>query len=159
MTFTFTESGLLTPFSGIEISLELLEEHFVRAFPGSESRKRLFESFQRYLDRFQKEIFPWFEMWVDESFVTRKENPRDLDVVVFLDWEVYELRERVLERFWGFNFEDEGLDAYIVKVFPEGHPKFSDFQSYLAYWNYTFINNRGLEKKGFLKLSFGRNVD
>ncbi len=111
MTPTFTESGFLTPATGIETTLETIEEQFVRAFPNSETRQRLFENFQNYLDRFQHEIFHWFEIWLDGSFVTLKENTKDIDVVVFLDWEVYELRERILERFWGFNFEAEGIDA------------------------------------------------
>jgi len=51
---------------------------------------------------------------VDGSFVTLKENPKDIDVVTFLDWEVYELREKALERFWGYNLEDKGLDTYFA---------------------------------------------
>jgi deoxyadenosine/deoxycytidine kinase len=159
MTLTFTQSGLLTPAIGIEISLELSEEHFVRAFPGSATRKRLFENFQRYLGRFQDEIFPWFEMWVDGSFVTRKENPEDIDFVVFLDWEVYELRERTLDRFWGYNFENRVLDAYIVKVFSEDHPDYQQYLNRVVYWENLFVNKQGIEQKGFLKLNIGRKVE
>lgn len=159
MTLTFTESGLLTPATGIETSLEVIEQQFVTAFPDSASRKRLFENFQNYLTGFQNEIFPWFEMWVDGSFVTMKENPKDIDVVTFLDWEVYERRERKLERFLGYYLEAEGIDAYIVKVFPESHPEFGDYQDDMAYWNHIFVNNRGSAQKGFLKLKFGRNVE
>jgi len=114
MTLTFTDAGLLTPAKGIETSLEIIGQHFVQAFPHSETRQRLFENFQNYLNSFQDEIFPWFEMWVDGSFVTLKENPKDIDVVTFLDWEVYELREKALERFWGYNLEDKGLDTYFA---------------------------------------------
>jgi len=101
---TFTEAGFLAPAKGIEASLEAIEAFFVKAFPHSETRSRLFENYMGYLHRFQNDIFPWFEMWVDGSFVTLKENPKDIDVVTFLDWEVYEMREKALEKFWGFNF-------------------------------------------------------
>ncbi len=108
MTLTFTELGFLTPATGIETTIETIEEQFVRVFPNSETRQRLFENFQNYLDRFQHEIFHWFEMWVDGSFVTRKENPEDIDFVVFLDWEVFELRKSMLNGFYSFALENQG---------------------------------------------------
>jgi hypothetical protein len=156
MPLTFTQASLLTPATGIETSLEDMEQNFVRAFLTSETRHHLFENYQRYLYRFQDEIFPWFEQWVDGSYVTRKENPKDIDIVTFLDWEVYELRRKAVEKFWGFNFENQGIDAYIVAVYPEDHFEYSNFIHTRNRWLETFINNRGKERKGFIKIQFGK---
>lgn len=103
--------------------MDTLEAYFVTAFPNSTTRKRLFENYLRYIYRFQDEVFPIFEQWVNGSFVTQKENPNDIDLVTFLDYEAYGKRgDKVLDRFWSFSLESEGIDAYIVKGYPSTHP-------------------------------------
>lgn len=82
----FDEFGNLTPYKIIETDLITLEAYFVTAFPKSKTRKRLFENYLSYIYRFQDEVFPIFEQWIDGSFVTQKENPKDIDIVTFLDY-------------------------------------------------------------------------
>lgn len=74
------------------MDFETMERYFVTQIPNSTTRKRLFENLQNYIQQLQKEVFPWFEMWVDGSFMTLKENPKDIDVVTLLDYKVYEAR-------------------------------------------------------------------
>lgn len=93
------------------------------------------------------------------SFVTLKENLKDIDVVTFLDWEVYEMKKKALEKFWGFNFEDQGIDAYIVAVYPSDHKEIENFAETKNRWESTFINNRGKGEKGFLRINFGKFVE
>ena len=108
----FDEHGNLFPYESIEIDLATLETYFVTAFPKSRTRKRLFENYLRYIYRFQDEVFPFFEQYINGSFVTKKENPKDIDIVTFLDYQVYEKRgDAVLDKFWTFSLEDEGIDA------------------------------------------------
>jgi len=76
-TLNFDEFGNLTPYQAIDT----LEAYFVTAFPKSTTRKRLFENYLRYIYRFQDEVFPFFEQYINGSFVTKKENPKDIDLV------------------------------------------------------------------------------
>lgn len=118
----YTRKGHLKPGRPIVLGLRELEHHFVHAFPKSERRRWLFDNFERYLYQFQDEVYPYFEVWVNGSFVSKVENPNDIDFVVFLDYRVFEVRgEKVMDKFWCFNLENQCLDAYLVKDYPDWH--------------------------------------
>ena len=153
----FDENGNLYPYESIEVDLDTLERYFVTAFPNSQTRKRLFENYLRYIYRFQDEVFPFFEQYINGSFVTKKENPKDIDIVTFLDFEVYQKREKsnTLDKFWSFSLEDEGIDAYLVEDFPENHPEFMVTKLSKIRWVELYSSDKPkIHKKGFLKIIF-----
>lgn len=65
-----------------DISEQDLENHFLSTFSGSTSRARLIAGLKRYLAAL-KSVGVKFEIWIDGSFATEKENPNDIDLVVF----------------------------------------------------------------------------
>ena len=151
----FDEYGNLKPYHIIEVDLATFETYFVTAFPNSTTRKRLFENYLRYLYRFQDEVFPIFEQWINGSFVTQKENPKDIDLVTFLDYEVYEKRgNKVLDKFWTFSLEDEGIDSYLVKEYQEHHIFYQKMLDDKTEWRKLYGSSRNKRKKGFLKIHF-----
>lgn len=153
----FDENGHLFPYESIEVNLDTLEAYFVTAFPNSQTRKQLFENYLHYIYRFQDEVFPFFEQYINGSFVTKKENPKDIDIVTFLDFEVYLKREKskTLDKFWSFSLEGEGIDAYLVEDFPENHPEFSVTKLSRTKWENLYNSDRQqIHKKGFLKITF-----
>ncbi len=152
----FDKFGNLTPYQAIEVDLDTLESYFVTAFPKSTTRKRLFENYLRYIYRFQDEVFPFFEQYINGSFVTKKENPKDIDIVTFLDYEVYQKRgDQVLDKFWTFSLEDEGIDAYLVEDYPKNHSFYQKTLEKKIYWENLYIKNRNRnEPKDFLKITF-----
>ncbi len=156
----FTKEGFLKHGKPVELGLGELEAAFVHAFPGSERRRWLFDNFERYLYRLQDEVFPHFEVWVNGSFVSDVEEPNDIDFVVFLDHRVFEVRgEKVTDRFWGFNFEKQGLDAYLVKEYPEGHESYPGFLRLKESWYRRYTNSRKdadgfVHQKNFVKIVF-----
>ncbi len=153
----FDNHGNLFPYEPIEVDLDTLEAYFVTAFPKSQTRKRLFENYLRYIYRFQDEVFPFFEQYINGSFVTKKENPKDIDIVTFLDYTVYEKREKskTLDKFWAFSLEDKGIDAYLVRDYPTNHPFNIETQQWKDYWSKLYSNNRNTTpSKGFLKITF-----
>jgi len=134
----FDEYGNLTPYKIIEVDLTTFEAYFVTAFPNSTTRKRLFENYLRYVYRFQDEVFPFFEQWINGSFVT------------------YEKRgNKTLDKFWTFSLEDEGIDSYLVRNYPQGHPKFHRTIHFKKEWKDLYGTTRDkIQNKGFLKITF-----
>lgn len=59
-----------------------LENHFLSAFPGTSTRGLLISGLKRYLQAL-RQFGISFEVWLDGSFATEKENPNDIDLVVF----------------------------------------------------------------------------
>jgi hypothetical protein len=153
----FNDIGYLFPSQVLEVDLEFFEEIFVRRIERSETRKSLFDAYLHYTYRFQDEVFPQFEQWIDGSFTTLKDNPKDLDVVTFLDYRVFDFRqERTLDKYLSFSLEKEGIDAYLVKEYPVGHKNYPLFLSEQRLWYNRFSSdNRGVHK-GFLKIIFSK---
>ncbi len=155
----FDENGHLTPITPIETTLDEFQQVFVDAFPRSTTRKRLFDNYLDWVFDFQRDIFGYFTQWIDGSFVTRKENPNDIDFVTFLDDEVYVLRNTKLDRFWSFSNESRGLDAYIMPEYKHNHPNFALLEERKKVWLDLFTSVRAIEdqpklNKGFIQISF-----
>jgi hypothetical protein len=70
-------------------TIQEVEQVFVRAFPGSRTRRTIFTSWVRHRSTLQA-IVTFQVQWLDGSFVTSVENPADLDVVTWIvreDWD------------------------------------------------------------------------
>lgn len=157
----FDENGHLFPCEIHDTTLDEMREVFVDAFPESKTRKRLFDNYLNWIFDFQRNIFPYFTQWIDGSFVTQKLNPKDIDFVTFLDWEVYEIKEKwkELDRFWSFSNEERGLDAYLVRDLPPKHPDFQKIEFQKQTWRelYGHTRNTPLKPKlpkGFVQIKF-----
>jgi hypothetical protein len=159
MQLSFDEKGFLFPHEPLVVDVQTVEQELVAAFPDSKTRSALFVHFMRYLDNFKSRVSQDFTIWLNGSFATRKANPKDLDFVVFLDYRVYEAQEPFLDKFWTFSLEDQGLDAYLVKVFPADHPlhpqTLADRSLWLSLYRKTKWNrDNTFYSKGFLELNF-----
>lgn len=146
------------PAEAITADLSMVKQYFVDAFPRSKTRAGLFANFENYISRLQNEVFPWFEMWVDGSFVTLKENPNDIDVVTLLDYQVFDWKEKTLDHFYSFKWEREGIDAYFIRDVPpgtEGHQQSLEFR---RLWRLRYSNAPSNFGKGFLTLVFKNEV-
>lgn len=76
-----SESAILAP--GLHDIEEIeLKNHFLSDFPSSKTRAPLINGFSKFVDKL-KEFNITFEIWLDGSFTTNKENPNDIDLVVF----------------------------------------------------------------------------
>jgi hypothetical protein len=156
---TFDEYGYLTPYEIIEIDLETFEQTFVKAFENSDTRPVIFGAYLEYLNQLQEILGDGrFYQWTDGSFITQKQNPRDMDFVTFLDFEMYlkhktQLNELRKQRYTGKKL----LDNYFVPVFDKTNSRFSEFEGDRLYWLHLFEkDSRKIQKykKGFLKLNF-----
>ncbi|MCU0349195.1 MAG: hypothetical protein MUC59_19810, partial [Saprospiraceae bacterium] len=98
--------------------------------------------------------------WINGSYTTQKENPNDIDVVYFLEHSLAQKHEiSLLERFsYPESLIFYGVDAYLVRLFPENHQHHFRTKSDKMYWLSKFTrtrkNSRGtFHKKGFLEIN------
>lgn len=81
--------GHLSPYTIIPSTFEDFEDILVNAFPMDSTRHIILEGYKRYLASLKDVIKSNFYQWVDGSFVTEKMNPNDIDVVIFVDYDVF----------------------------------------------------------------------
>lgn len=160
MKLSFDKHGYLFPYDVVEIDLTILKTNFVDAFPNSQTRRWLLNNYLEYIYRFQDEVFPFFEQWINGSFITQKQNPKDIDLVTFLDFEVYEKRgDKRLDKFWAFSLEDKQIDAYLVKEYPKHHVDYKKYLRQKEIWKKRYGTSRpdkndNIYNKGFVKIIF-----
>ncbi len=161
MSLIFDDNGFLTPNNAILTTLDVFENIFVSKFLVSSTRKAIFENYKRYVADFQKDILPNFKQWINGSFVTKKLNPNDIDLVTFIPFDAYDKKRKELEaRFiMGGALKSYGVDAYAIKVYPQGHELHFVTLHDIAEWRETFSKtkfNRARKRypKGFLELNF-----
>lgn len=160
----FDRRGHLTPARNIPMGPADFRRLFVEGFM-DETRSRLFSGFMAFVgDIFTNLPVESALVWIDGSFATRKENPKDIDLVYFLDAALVEQNEAVLLSKFS---QDEskkvyGVDAYLVRVFASDHPLCFYTASDKAYWMELFTKSRRTRRgichqKGFVELQFSRN--
>ncbi|MCF8244999.1 MAG: hypothetical protein K9J37_11525 [Saprospiraceae bacterium] len=161
MDLEFDEKGFLSPYGVISADFGLFEETFVSGVLGSTARKPIFENYQRYNADLRQEILPNFRQWVNGSFVTKKLNPRDIDIVTFIPFEVYEKLKKEIEAKFTMKGAEKnyGVDAYTIKAYPANHKYYEATRSDMAYWQQQFSKtkfNRAQKRypKGFIELIF-----
>lgn len=154
----FDKNGYLKPYQPIEVTLEILQYNFVEVFPNSSPRIELYNNYLRFLYSFQDNVFTFFEQWINGSFTTQNEKPNDIDIVTFLQFDVYEKRgDKVLDQYWKFSLEEQKIDSYIIKSYPEEHPNFSAYQSERSLWKDRYGTDRDNQPKGFVKIFFEKS--
>jgi hypothetical protein len=156
----FNTSGLLVPDTKLSSSLNELETEFVSKIKSTE-RRSLFDKYINYSEELKKVCgSESLTQWINGSFVSKKSNPKDIDIVTFLNYEVVNSLGAILGPFNYPQSEDfYEVDAYIVVVYPESHKNRFYYISDLAYWTDQFTktkrNNRGNKlSKGFLEITY-----
>ena len=82
-----------------------------------------------------------------------KENPNDIDVVTYLDYQIEELRgEKKMDKFWKFSLEDKHIDSYIVSEYPESHNLFYRYRELKKLKHKLFSTTRNEEVQKGLSL-------
>lgn len=156
----FNHSGVLIPDNKIISDLAELKTEFVDGIP-SGKRMDLFNRLLKYNEDLQKVLgFCGFVQWINGSFVTKKVNPGDIDLVTFIE------TEKILEigsSIDPFRFPNSesiyGVDAYIIEVYPSDEPDYFRTVSDKAYWADRFSKTRrdrngNKLRKGFLEIRF-----
>lgn len=156
----FNRSGLLIPDNKIVSNIEELKLEFVDKIPTNE-RKYIFEKLIIYNENLKNKCSnELICQWIDGSFVTKKPNPRDIDLVTFISHDTIKEIGDSIHNFKHPNSEIiYGVDAYIIEVFPDSHKE--NFKTILdkAYWMDKFTKTRRNKagnklSKGFLEIYY-----
>ncbi|HEY4322812.1 MAG TPA: hypothetical protein VGN20_02470 [Mucilaginibacter sp.] len=135
-----------------------LEDIFVKNIP-TINRSELFKKYFSYTNSLKEISKTNLKQWIDGSFVTKKSEPQDIDLVTFIDFSVVEaLGNDLTDYKYPASQIIFGVDAYIVKTYPSDHKYYSSYLADKAYWmdffNKTRRNRIGNKlAKGFLELN------
>lgn len=148
---------LLPP--GLHIfSLENLRRLCVDRFPNSATRESIMKGLEAVIAEVEAVSID-ADIWVNGSFLTHKENPKDSDIVIkvkatLIDQGTDE-QKHVLQRI-KTNLRNYHLcDSYIMPIYPDGDPLSVLNDYHIAYWLRQFGFSRGVEYKGVAVLRTG----
>lgn len=119
----------------------------------------MFESYLNLIADFSEQITSNFTVWIDGSFVTKKVNPNDIDLVIFLEASVFQEKEVELKSL-ELKYKAEDMDLYFVKIYPENHKKYTLYKLDKADWNFLFTKTKRHARtrksfsKGFLSIKY-----
>ncbi|RMG72453.1 MAG: hypothetical protein D6722_05395 [Bacteroidetes bacterium] len=161
MEFSFDIHGYLKPYGKVITDLDSCSAGFVEPFEPDSTRHQLFQGYVSYNEDLKQLLGSIrYAQWIDGSFISTKVNPADIDLVSFIDHQIVDQHETDLARFIAqTGKETYGVDAYIVRMYPEEHPYYIRTQSDLVYWEHWFsqsMKNRRKRRfpKGFLEITY-----
>jgi hypothetical protein len=161
MRLSFNSRGSLKPYQKIQSTLEQIEEIFVEQMPDSTTRNVIFDNYLDYISEFNELITPNFTHWLDGSFITKKLNPNDLDFVALVNYIDYNHNEQKIKQIIE-KYRHLKLDNYVIRFYPEGHPKHEKTIPLLNDWTHLFTHSRPSETsnicapKGFIEINYSR---
>ncbi len=156
----FDNRGNLTPYGVVPATIAELRSHFVEGIP-SDTRAQLFEKYVVYSSELKRlSGGKHLRQWINGSFITKKSDPGDIDIITFLERSQVRKLDKLIENFRRQNsILLFGVDAYIVEVHPPGDKWEQKTTSDTAYWYDLFQKTRrnragNVYKKGFLEVFY-----
>lgn len=157
----FDQHGFLMPYAPIAATLETVERVFVEEFPNSTTRRVHFERYEEYNARLlalipARERPDGLMQWIDGSFVSRKPDPGDIDLLTFLPTDLYDRYQWVL-RNWRNEFKTGTggrADVHLIRTYPEGHQHRYRYESDRINWLFDWSQTRSRPRrnKGLIEL-------
>lgn len=157
MALAFADGSDYLPAGRHRATAEEIKTFFVDAFPASISRPILFERWAVLLQAIER-VVEVQAQWIDGSYVTKKPEPGDIDLVSHLDGETLDALppvERALLRgliAGQLSKQLHACDSFHIAIYPPGHPARGPYEAALAYWEEWFGTDRGGEPKGYVEL-------
>lgn len=153
-----TEYPPILPVGFHLMTIDELRSICVDCFPESTTRKSIMDGLEGIINRLI-ELNIDVEIWVNGSFLTKKCDPQDSDIVLRIPIEIYENgtdeQKAVLDWIKSNQKKDFHCDSYVFYVFPSNDERavYNDYN--IAYWLKQFGFSRGEEIKGIAVLRTG----
>ncbi len=143
----FDNNGYIFPYKPHKLTID----EFEMIFGSDEHRKFLLSKLFEFMVELKHITKDDLLFWIDGSFVTQKIKPKDIDVVVFVNFQYFKSKENQLT---ALKESQEFVDLYYVKVFPEDHPNCYLTKLDTLDWIHFFTTDRKNKRKGFIELTF-----
>lgn len=153
----FNHEGYLTDQIVEYSSLIAFEHDFVDSFFASNSRRKIYDDFIAFLDKFCNICTPR-RLWIDGSYVTDKLDPQDIDVVIFIDYSSFrnkwrQIKELLVKSDGGtldiFPITEDNEDA-VELLTSEDHVRLIEN---IKNWESLFSKDRAGKYKGFVQIN------
>lgn len=107
----------------MQVDLETIEQAFVQNLK-SGNREELFQKYISYSEQLKSGLGNVrLLQWIDGSFATKKPEPRDFDLVTFIDYDTAKRHNKDLKDFkYPNSLSIFGIDGYIVLEYPRIMP-------------------------------------
>jgi|SRR6185437_115576 len=137
-----------------------VERLCVRPFSPASNRKFLYQHLEQMVqDLLLKGIR--CSLWVDGSFLTEKENPSDLDVIVVLDYDVtlsFTGEQKLFIEDIGEMRYHPHIDSFVITLIPRGHPEYLTGEADRADWARMYaVEHADYWLKGVAVIRLGEN--
>lgn len=142
----FDSMGYLFPYEIIPSDFNTVFE----TFNFNTVRTNIFAEFTNLIEELKEIGLLEYEIWIDGSFASLKTNPGDMDLMFFIEHNLYNELEVVLRE---LRNRFQLLDVYFIKSYPEEHPKFFLTNFDKLDWLHFFTKDRYKNKKGILKIN------
>lgn len=124
----------------------------VKSFPENSYRVQMFERFALFYWSLT-ELGIYFQLWVDGSFLTRKEDPQDIDVVLFVNKNhLDELNDHEARKLYALIDPESCRARYFVDVRVHDIYELERKQQKAA----LFSTNHDKSEKGFVRLTYSK---
>jgi uncharacterized protein DUF6932 len=139
-------------------SVAEIEAALVDGFPRSRGRRPLFESWLGVREGIRRIVAVETE-WIDGSYVTKKEEPADLDLVTHIEGDALDALDSAGRAMLAGLVANKlsqllhGCDSYICPVYPAGHPQHALYQQAFQYWDKWFGQDRNGHPKGYVEVT------
>ncbi len=139
-------------------TVEEVEAALVEDFPSSTRRRPLLERWLAVREAIRRIVQVETE-WLDGSYVSREEEPGDIDMLSHFDAaEVDGLDDPSKAMLAGLVAGDVSRElhlchSFVLVVYPEGHPAHGVYQQWRQYWEDLFGHDRSGQPKGFLEVA------
>jgi len=168
----FNHLGYLPP-NEYEVNLDIIYDNFVKLYTKTSTRHYIFDRFSQYCKDCPEGLIT---IYIDGSFVTSKENPKDIDCILFYDHNALADMRKNNHPHYIYSRIDKkththnnikrhvavctnliryNCDTYYEPYYPEGHLLHKDYLQSYKNWSYFLGHDRKRIPKGFLKISGG----
>lgn len=128
----------------------------VDKFRGSVRRKAIMDGLEKVIKILIEEHIQ-AQIWIDGSFVTKKIDPFDSDILVLVNGDFYEKATPRQKSVIGWINADLSADylchSFVHFIHQVGHPEFADSEQHRAYWLRQFGFSRKNEPKGIVMIN------